>query len=405
MAFAISAVTVDGTGTPTVTFSVTADGEVLDLNNLPAGFVDGEGEAFRWPAFLMAYALPQGGIAAPADYNNLGQSAAQPVSVDIGALVAAGGVTCSATECTADFGATGDAFPAGATLRAIGLQGYFQYDSDGDDASDVSLHTPSPVAAVTGDEARRVVVDNNKCFDCHEWIEAHGGNRVFNIDICTLCHVPNLSTSGRAVDPAAAADRDGDPATDDPSAAAAALGNSDTWTWPEDTNNLKEMIHGIHASSARTTDYEFVRGRNDGILYNWAEVTFPAENGTRNCLLCHVEGTYELPLADNVLVTTVRTTSTDDGLDDNDFETVGAARDTVPNPTDWVNSAAASSCYYCHDSAAVVAHMRQNGGIISNADPDVGAFTQRQNADNGESCAVCHGAGSAASMSAVHQLE
>ena len=98
-----------------------------------------------------------------------------------------------------------------------------------------------------------------------------------------------------------------------------ALGTSDTWTWPEDTNNLKDMIHGIHASAVRTFDYEFVRGRNDGIYYNWSEVTFPAEDGVRNCLLCHMEGTYELPLADNVLATTVRTTGTDDGLDGDDF--------------------------------------------------------------------------------------
>ena len=68
-----------------------------------------------------------------------------------------------------------------------------------------------------------------------------------------------------------------------------------------------------------------------------------------------MDGTYELPLNENVLGTTVRTTSTDDGLDTNDFGTVGVARANVPNTTDWVNTPVASSCYYCHDSAPALA--------------------------------------------------
>jgi OmcA/MtrC family decaheme c-type cytochrome len=416
MAFGISEVTVDGAGFPTVTFTVTADGDVLDLNDLPDGFVDGEGNSFRWPGFLMAWAEPQDGIDTPADYNNLGQTGAQPVTVSIGDLVAAAGVDCSSgADCVADFSATGNAFPAGATLRAIGLQGYFQFDSDGDEAQDTSLHTLSAVMSVAGDEVRREIVDEAKCGACHEWFEGHGGNRVVGLrsaqdgpnqpSICALCHVPGLSTSGRSIDPASAADRDGDPETSDPASATADLGTSNTWLWPEDTNNLKEMIHGIHASGLRTTDYEFVRGRNDGIYYNWAEVTFPAEDGTRNCLLCHTEGTYGLPLADNLLLTTVRTTGTDDGLDGNDFSAVGAARDGLPNATDWVNSPVASACYYCHDSAAALAHMQQNGGVLSIADPDVEVFTQRQDAAVFESCAVCHGSGNIADVNVAHGLE
>jgi len=165
------------------------------------------------------------------------------------------------------------------------------------------------------------------------------------------------------------------------------------------------MIHGIHSSAARTFDYEFVRGRNDGIYYNWAEVTYPVEDGTANCLMCHMEGTFELPLADNVLNTTIRTTGTDDGLDGNDFEAVDAARDGVPNDTDWVNSATASTCYMCHTSDSAMAHMRQNGGTISVADPDAVDFTQRQELVAAESCAVCHGDGNIADLSVVHGID
>jgi len=414
MAFGISEVTVDGAGFPTVTFTVTADGDVLDMNNLPDGFVDANGGAFRWPGFLMAWTQPQGDIATPADYNNQGRSAAQPVSVSLGDLVDAGAVDCSSgTECVADFSATGDAFPAGAMMRAIALQSYFQFDSDGDEAQDTSLHTLSPVMSVSGDDVRRQVVDATKCGQCHERFEGHGGSRVVGLQldpeapqqplVCALCHNPNLTSSGRSIDPANAASR---PSTGQPSSATVDLGTSDTWTWPEDTNNLKDMIHGIHASAVRTFDYEFVRGRNDGIYYNWSEVTFPAQNGVRNCLLCHMEDTYELPLNENVLPTTVRTTGTDDGLDGNDFAAVGAARDGVPNATDWVNTPTASTCYMCHhNDPFAVAHMRQNGGVISVANADEADFTQRQNLDTVESCAVCHGPGKIADIEVMHELE
>ena len=401
LAYAISDVTVDAGGVPTVTFAITADGAVLDLNNLPDAFVDDTGAAFSWPGFLMAYALPQEGVVAPADYNNLGRSAAQPATVSLGALVAAGGVDCSATDCVADFSATANAFPAGAQLRAIGLQGYFQIDTDGDEALDTPLHTPAAVLAATGDTVRRTVVESTKCASCHEWFEGHGGNRVYEIAICTMCHVPNLSTSGRdrksgrAIDPLLAVG----------SGAAASLGNTNTATWPEDTNNLKEMIHGIHASAVRSTDYEFVRNRLNGLYFNWAEVTFPAANGTRNCLLCHAEGTFELPLADNLLATTVRTSATDDGLDGNAFAAVGAARASLTNDTDWVNSPTASSCAYCHDSTSAVAHMRQNGGTISIADFASASFTHRQDVVTVESCTVCHGSGKVAAVGDVHGVQ
>ena len=57
--------------------------------------------------------------------------------------------------------------------------------ADGD--YDVSLHTPSAVVTVTGDTARRQVVDSDNCAKCHEWFEGHGGNRVFNAGSANSC--------------------------------------------------------------------------------------------------------------------------------------------------------------------------------------------------------------------------
>ena len=165
----------------------------------------------------------------------------------------------------------------------------------------------------------------------------------------------------------------------------------DTLSYPEATQNMKEMIHGIHAASVRTTDYEHVRDRNNGLYYNWSEVTFPNDVG--NCLACHNESTFELPLAENVLLTTNRTTGVADGQDATPDD-VATARKTVPNDTDWVFTPGTGACYSCHDSAESVAHMEDNGGAINKNRIDVLNFV--------ETCSVCHGAGSSHAVEVVH---
>jgi OmcA/MtrC family decaheme c-type cytochrome len=175
---------------------------------------------------------------------------------------------------------------------------------------------------------------------------------------------------------------------------------ADPLLYPEDSNNLKDMIHGIHASGFRTREYEFVRNRSNGIPYNWSEVTFPRGASTSSCLTCHKPDTYELPLPANVLPSIVRTTGVSDGQD-LDRAAVTAARDAVPDTTNWVNSPTASACFYCHTDVDAWAHMTQNGGLLSV--PDAGLWANRSSfGTTFESCAVCHGPGKTADLSAVH---
>jgi OmcA/MtrC family decaheme c-type cytochrome len=380
----VASAAVDGmTGNVTICFNILDDGTPLDLLNLPQDVLDGN----SWPSFLLAWSYTQDGITTPKDFTNTGNDAAQPTSVSIsrlspidattplGTLAWNSGLGCWVATITD----AGSKFPAGTHMRTIGLQGYLRQDLDGDNAYDVALHTPSKVVTVTGDTARREVVDSAKCGACHEWFEGHGGNRVYTIAICTMCHVPNLSSSGREL--------------------------SAYFTYPEDAQNMKDMIHGIHASAFRDRKYEHVRNRSGGIYYDWSEVTFPAEGGTQHCDLCHKSGTYLLPLPSDLLPTTVRTTGVDDGQDA-DYLAVRVARDAPPagtfiNDSDWVNSPTASSCFYCHTSTAALGHMLQNGGLLSV--PDGTWYTNRK--DYGtpfESCAVCHGAGKIWDVAVVH---
>jgi OmcA/MtrC family decaheme c-type cytochrome len=302
-----------------------------------------------------------------------------PVNNDDGAMLDNGDGTFTATTGGTTF-PTG-AFPAGATLRAVGLQGYFQVDVDADGASDYSLHTPSAVIAATDDAARREVVDSNKCGNCHEWFEGHGGSRTFNMQVCIFCHNPNLSSSGREI----AA----------PSDAVKAVYGDNALSYPEATNNFKDMIHGIHGGENRTTDYEFVRNRNNGIPYDWSEVTFPGRSN--NCLTCHKPGTYGLPLAENTLLTTNRTTGVANGMDAT-VAAVSEAQNSVPNDTDWVITPTAAVCYACHDSGMAKAHMKQNGALINENRSAV------VNSDSVESCAICHGADKTADLNEVHGM-
>ena len=342
----LSAAVDAATNVATIEFQILEDGEALTALP-PTGVTD------RAPVFLFAYALPQDGIDEPADFNNRGNSAAQPTSLDLDEVLL--------TNTAGTFTATvADAFPVGATLRTVGLQGYYIQTLD----PELARHTVSDVVAVTDDEVRREVVDSAKCSACHEFFEAHGGNRVFSADggvqICTTCHVPNLSSSGTTLD----------------------------LTNPEDTNNFGPMIHGIHAATDRP--YEFVRNFRDAArFYDWSEVTFPGI--LSNCNTCHLEDTYVLDdLPTGLLDTTVRIPG------DGTIDGIKTARDNVPNPNDLVVSPISSACYYCHDSDAAASHMVLNGGYFGERQFSPPLLT--------ESCVVCHGEGAAYDISTAHGL-
>jgi OmcA/MtrC family decaheme c-type cytochrome len=210
-------------------------------------------------------------------------------------------------------------------------------------------------------------VDSAKCAQCHEYFEGHGGNRNYNMDGCTVCHNPNLSSSGTIIN---------DPAT------------------PEATQNLKDMIHAIHAGMAngttrpgRTTPYKHTRSKSgSNTVYDWSDVIYPTM--TFRCETCHKPGTYgsvpagALPTTDVTPVT---------GLLGN---TVFYARLSLPNPTDIVISPYSAACVSCHDDSAAKSHMTANGGVVNKART---AFTAGT-----EQCVICHGAGRSADAIAVH---
>ena len=406
-----------------------------------AGFTSG-------PSFLLAYYQdtanqPLAGNAA--DWNNLGQKAAQPKTASITNVLNGTTGTPDAQGFYTAVIPSASAFPVGATMRAVGMQGSFTQSAGTNGIATASARTAlSVVKEVTGDAKRRDVVDANKCGKCHEWFVGHGGSRVIGIGtvgqaICAFCHVPNLSSSGRGIQQdlmllianspvgtslgtvinfltgTAFTGTSGQGAKDANTALIAALGTDPT-TYPEASNNFKDMIHGVHAGSNSLvvgTPLQFVRdrGASGEFDYNFQEVTFPGV--LKDCRACHKDtltsagavdaskATYTSIPASVQPSTQVTTTGVTLTLQTavgvgNNVTQVDADRKSLPNAQDLVNSPFTATCRACHSRPNALAHFKSMGGQLlvprSTVNPD------------GEACITCHGTTGPNALWNVHRF-
>jgi OmcA/MtrC family decaheme c-type cytochrome len=377
--YEVSSATVDSvTNDLSIKFKILADGTAVTLAPpavpvAPATTVPVLTGFTGSPSFLLAYS------SAGVDFDNLGRAAAQPASVSIATLLDTTKATTGSIsgpvggEYTATI-KSGSAFPVGNKLRTVALQGYFTQVSPA-----AARHTLSVVKTVTGDTKRRVVVEAAKCANCHEVFEGHGGNRnigklsgATEVVVCAMCHNPNLSSSGKTLD----------------------LAN------PEATNNLKDMVHAIHAGAFRKenggADFKFVRNFNNSARpYNFSSVKFPGI--LNNCESCHKSGTYASVPAGALVTTdvTIDTINLIDGI----AKTVAQSRATVPNATDTVITPFTGACFSCHNGPSAEAHIVNELGKLS-GDP---VTWTRNSAVSGESCVTCHGVGRLSDVTVKHK--
>lgn len=378
-----------------------------------AGFTGG-------PSFLLPYAMSQDGIATPVDYNNLGRASAQPRSVSIAqCLSTSNAANCEiAASATAGYyvatikGSGAWAFPVGAKMRAVALQGYYsQTTAPATPAAANARHAISVIKNVSGDAARRQIVDPAKCAGCHEWFEGHGGNRVYETQVCVACHVPGLATSGRGIPDNLVNTWNFDIASTkiladwgfDKTLANAAL------KFPVTTNNMKDMIHGIHAGRERVTPFQDARDRaSSGViqLLDFRRMDFPGK--LNNCENCHVtstgaNATYNWVPAGALVSTYESIDATYAANIATGTATPAMAKTSLgtASATDNVTTPWAGACVSCHDGSAAKAHIAINGGAI-NVARSVAQPASRALEDV-ESCAVCHGPGKTYDAKAVHK--
>ena len=158
--------------------------------------------------------------------------------------------------------------------------------------------------AVTDDTAmpRRMVVDDEKCENCHSHLSLHGANRNDATGYCQTCHRPDATDEVVRLE------------------------------GENESIHFKYMVHKIHRGADLERDYIVYGYRSSIHPYNHVE--YPGD--LRNCDACHVDDTHLLPLPDSALPTTA--------------------------PADYWSplAPASSTCMSCHDSLDAAAHAQAN---------------------------------------------
>ncbi|WP_404362792.1 OmcA/MtrC family decaheme c-type cytochrome [Marinobacter sp.] len=356
---------------PNIRFSVTdptSNDEPYDLKNDPE-FTSSESRL----AVILAWDT--------SDYTNEGSGNAPAKVVSINALANStangdGTFTVLSPQAVPANGVTGSG--------AVAIEGHPAADPDGDGTFDVAVKVTGAVDyfPITDSQAqpRREVVELASCQNCHgenDGLSLHGSNRTDNVQLCVMCHNP------RATD---LAQRPADPDDTDNEINTAAVDNAE-----EAPIDFKRMIHAIHGADKRTGDlivYGFGNRPHD-----FSEVRYPRESS--DCMACHAEGTFELPLPETVLGTTIdtqATVATASGFGTDDFITLAAA---LNQDDDQIITPTASVCSACHDDGTTQIHMEQNGA----------GFGVPVDTADLESCAVCHGPGSIADVRKAHNID
>ena len=213
---------------------------------------------------------------------------------------------------------------------SVGYEGRITRDVNGDGSTERDSAENAIVAvAVTDDEPmpRRMIVDDAKCESCHSNLSLHGDNRKNATDYCQTCHMPEATD--------AVVRLEGEP----------------------ESIHFKYMIHKIHRGAELENLPYIVYGFRSSV-HDYSEVHYPGD--LRDCEVCHVEGTYGIPLPEGALPTYNP-----------------AAQITEMDPI-------TATCLSCHDGDAAASHALANTSEL------------------GESCEACHGDGKTYSVDRVH---
>jgi OmcA/MtrC family decaheme c-type cytochrome len=388
------------------------------------------------PSVYFAYAIPQDGITAPADFNMT--SSGWIKSIWNGTAASTG--TMTGPDATGYYTITLTATIPDSAVMLTGGVGYsygttstqpltetdlpaFPYGdatvvpgcAAGQICGGLIVSAPDAYKVATDATsgkayaARRAIVSNDTCKKCHEQLGAnptfHAGQRNDG-PTCGFCHNPNRSNGG--------------------------------WSVSSST-----FIHGIHGASKRTVPYTWQATCPAGTSFadgtcttananSYAKVTYPGI--LNNCQQCHLAGTYDFSATTsaaalpNLLMSTAATGTytaaignapyiTADGVTDygTSFSTSNLTSGTkdgvactaaapcacsVAAPCDasgttLVKSPIVAACSTCHDTTNAITHMQQMGGTFYG--------TRATALAQSEQCMMCHGPGAVVAIADVHK--
>lgn len=356
-AFAYNIIGISDTGpgqSPSITFSVTDptnNHAPYDILNHPAFTASGGASRL---ALLIGWET--------ADYTNFDSQSipAQPVSIDplsTGVAIDNGDGSYTVVSPVAIPDAA-----VGSGVVAIEGHPAGDFDGDGTYSDRVPVANVASAFAITDQspQPRRDVVDIANCNRCHGQLSIHGNNRTDNPQVCVICH--NADATDIEVRPPAADTVDGK---------------------VEEAIDFKYMIHAIHAGQSNLNGFRengiVVYGFNSSI-HDFSEVGLPnGLDNLRNCQGCHIDGTFEIPMDEDVLPTTILT-----GVN-------------LSSPDDDHNiTPIAAVCSSCHDALDSKTHMSQEGALF-----DFVPFAEEAAGTSGEEAALC-GPGPVSAQPAGH---
>ncbi|CAG4883520.1 conserved exported protein of unknown function [Georgfuchsia toluolica] len=331
------------------------------------------------PSIYVVYAAATDGVASPADWTG-------SISASVSDL--RDGIASKGTQTGPDvdgyYTATlATALPAGAKLvtAALGVNynGFVQLNL-ADYPKGLRLReTQFAIKTATGYTARRSVVSNAKCNNCHGQLGVdpsfHSGSRN-NGEGCPICHTANTPAGHGATG----------------------------WSL-----QAKNMIHSIHGASKRTQDFTYQATAENP--KGFGDVTYPGV--LKKCETCHVPGSYDFGATANAAAVpnllwatdTNAVTHTAGSLDLSPWVTTNGAGPGDYSTDNLVSSPIASACFGCHDSSLAVSHMESNGGTIVRRASTVtvtGTGVRTSGFAKAEQCTLCHASGKLADIKTMH---
>ena len=445
----IRSVSRDANGRPVMVFRMLQNGTAVALNDFATVAPDAvTGKKEIWPNFMgapslyWAFAVPQDGIAAPADINatiNIylrclwdgtagtaacGTSTSGALSTAAGTLAAGTGadagyyvatltgatIPASAVMLTggmgysynvrtalpltqtnaAGYATAASTVPVAATDAAAGTSGSDLYPSMPNRTGGLIVIAPNVQKVATGYTGRRAIVEDARCNACHQELGTftedafHAGQRNDGTT-CSWCHTPNRTSSGWSVD-------------------------------------STHFVHAIHASAKRQVPFTYQATTTNPA--GFAEVTYPGI--LNDCLTCHLPGTYDF----SATASANAVGQGADQLDKRQYRTVGTGTyaagpalspfvqppyasalgtaygsgfsfnqftgaTTAAAVTTLVMSPTVTACSACHNTADSISHFKINGAAY---------YQPRSTGITGtnETCLICHGTGRIADIAVMH---
>lgn len=407
--FDVQSVSRNASKQPVMVFRWLQNGTAVPISPFASAAVNpATGQKEMWPNFMgspsaqFVFAVPQDGIAAPADFNASASGYLRKIWDGTAAAAGAGTLTGPNASGYYTVTLTGVTVPDNAVMLTGGM-GYSYNNSSTQPLTQTNLAdfpVSDPVAGqtnkkggliviapnvqkvATGYTGRRAIVEDKRCNACHQELGTftkdsfHAGQRN-DATTCSWCHNPNRTSSGWAADSTA-------------------------------------FVHAIHAGAKRQVPYNW---HATSATEGYFEIGYPGI--LNDCQTCHLPGTFDLS-AD----ASKSASGQVDGIDKRPFRTVGqgtysasvtnspyvqlglpygsgfsfnaaTGATTAAAASTLVTSPTVAACTGCHDTADAISHMKSNGGAF---------YQPRSSALTGtnETCLVCHGTGRTADIAVMH---